>query len=114
VIHRQQILSVLKRFKSDWKTPVSEIETEQLQKVLSPLSGATRNRYIRTLNALWTFALKKEYTKANPVANLDRVHLDKKPTQTFSNKEVEGMLNEAFQSNLAMVPYFAFGSIRRT
>jgi integrase len=109
-MHKEQILSMLKRFKQLWETPVSEIEAEVLQKLIQPLSGATRNRYIRTLSAIWNFAIKKEYAKDNPLTKLDRVHLDKKPTETFSNKVVEGMLNTALESNIAMVPYFALGA----
>jgi site-specific recombinase XerD len=108
--HTLQILSMQKRFKPLWEIPVSEIETEMLSEILDSLAGTTRNRYIRTLSALWNYAIKKEWTKENPVSKLDRVHHEKRATQTFSNQVVEGMLNEALKNNLAMVPYFALGA----
>jgi integrase len=108
--HKQQILSMLRKFKPFWEKPVSEIESEQIEKILSSLAGSTRNRFIRTLSAIWNFAIRKELTKQNPLNKLDRVHIEKSPTQTFSNKVIQGMLNTALETKIELVPYFALGS----
>jgi integrase len=58
---------------------------------------------------MWTFAIRKGYTKENPAADLDFKHLPKKPIQIFSNEQIKAMLDLSLDTEVELVPYLALG-----
>jgi integrase len=65
---------------------------------------------MRILRAVWNYAVRKDWTKDNPIDRLDFVVLPKKAIQIFSNEQIQSMLDISLESHLEMVPYFASGA----
>jgi integrase len=107
-VSKQQIGTVRDKFKTD--ISIAEITTDHLEQILSPLSGGTRNRYLRILKAVFNYALKKEWLQSNPVLRLDFVTLPKKTVEIFSNNDIKTMLTNATNNHLEMLPYIALGA----
>jgi integrase len=111
-IHRRQIgyaLERLRKAKLDGMA-VSEIESSNLESVLSEMKGGTKNRYLRILRAAFNYAVKHDWTKANPVDKLDFATLPKRSIRIFSNRQIEDMLRYSLEHHIDMLPYFALGS----
>jgi integrase len=110
-VHRQQILSVKHRFGQIPNTlGISEIDAQQIETVLSPLSSGSRNRYMRVLRAVWNYAIRKGWTKNNPINRLDFIVLPRKSVRIFSNEQITSMLKCSAAEHLEMLPYFALGA----
>jgi integrase len=111
-VYRDQIRYTRHRFEATRLAGrmVSEILPKQIEEVLSELKGGTRNRYVKLLRAMWTYAVRKGYTKENVPEKLDFAHLPEKPIQIFSNVVIKGMLNLALAEEVELVPYLALGA----
>jgi integrase len=89
---------------------VSDIHPRQLEEVLSELKGGTRNRYVKLLRSMWTYAIRKGYAKENVAVKLDSVVLPDKPIQIFPNEVIRGMLDLALTEEIELVPFLALGA----
>jgi integrase len=77
---------------------------------LEELKPGTRNRYLRILRAAFNLAIKRGYTKTNPVSKMDFAVLPSRSIRIFSNQQIEGFLRTSLESEIEMLPYFALGS----
>jgi len=110
-VHRQQILTVKHRFEQiGTAVPISDLEPKHIEQVLSPLASGSRNRYLRILRAVFNYAIRKDWTKQNPVDKLDFAVLPKRSIEIFTNNQIQRMLDISLATTIAMVPYFALGA----
>ena len=108
--HREQISSIRKQFRKFYFAPISEITTADIEQVFFALAASTRNRYLRTLNGIWEFTVRREWATENIITKLDRAHTEKGETLTSMNEQIQGMLEYALKYHKIMVPYFALGA----
>lgn len=108
-VHRSQIKTVGEKFKES-KTALSDLEARHLESILAPLSVGTKNRYIRILRSVLTYAVRKGVLKSNVASLLDFGSLPKRSIRVFSNEQIKGFLDTALATELELVPYFALGA----
>lgn len=108
--HHDQIRNVKDKLEPLHKMLVADITPAKIQEMLSPLSGGTRNRYLRILRAIFNHAVKHEWMTENPVERLDFVKLPKPAIEIYSHRQIKLMLLRAKRINVEMVPYFALGA----
>lgn len=108
--HRDQIRNAKDKLAPLHKVLVSDVTPTNIQEILSPLSGSTRNRYMRILRGVFNFAIKRAWCQENPIDRLDFAKLNKKTVEIFTNKEIKSMLLRSLKVNIDMLPYFALGA----
>jgi integrase len=97
------------RFPSLHERMVSDITSQELESVLSPLTPGARNPVMRYWRAVFFFGIKRGYLAKNPVTNLDFARRTRKEVITVPVEQVSKMLNHAMAEDLKLVPYLVFG-----
>jgi len=107
--HQNTLRSVERKF-ADLNLKVCSLSPEDLKPILDEFTNSTKNRYIRTLRSVFSFGIKRDLLKTNPAEKIDFEHHEKGQTETFSNKVLQGMLNESAKTAIELVPFFALGA----
>jgi integrase len=89
---------------------LSELEPKDIEKVLEPFQAGTKNRYIRILRAVLTYAQRKGLVHQNVAQLLDFAVMPQRSIHIFSNAQIEGMLKAALASDIDMLPFFSLGA----
>jgi integrase len=95
------------------KTPVATLTTPDLEAWINQrckkLSPRTRTHFRRVLHRLFSFAVKRGYREANPVAAIEKPHADETLPEVLTPEQVRRLLNTAAAKWPALIPYLAIG-----
>jgi len=73
-------------------------------------SLASRSIYLRYLNVLFSYALKRNYCSANPIEGIERPQVTLKPPGVFTVEQATSLLRAAVEKpDLDLIPYFSIG-----
>ncbi len=87
-----------RQFISHLQTGVKRWEDHYNIKDDKPLSAFSVQGYARTIKAFWSWLLNEEYISHNPMAGLKLPKTPKKVISTFSQEEIQRMLNSIIRT----------------
>lgn len=105
----QDIRSYSHRFPKIQDRHVCDLNQEDFSEVYKDFGDSSRNTFLNIFSPMFNYAIAKKYVAENPILKVDKVHIERKEVQTVPNAVVEGMLNDALENNLELLPYLVFG-----
>jgi integrase len=87
---------------------VSDITSRDLETVLSGLKPSVRNAFRRYVRAVFNYGFRLDYVRENPAMKIEAEELVRRETEIFHPKQVEKMLANAVEHDLALLPYRVF------
>ena len=76
------------------------------------LSAQSQNNYRAVVRAFFEYAVKRDYTKANPVAKIDKVKIVDKPAAILTPDELRRLLDATSSETLPVLAIGAFAGLR--
>jgi integrase len=94
------------------KRSVSEISGKDLDSIVKGLAKTTKIRYRTQFNALFEYAIGKDWAHTNPAKRMERFRRNLTTPRIFDNGDIEGMLNLALEKPeyIEMIPLLAIGA----
>jgi integrase len=88
---------------------ICDISPGQIDDLLSGMGPAHRNQRLRELRAVFNYGLKKEWTRENPIARLDRSEHEQGETEIYEPEEMAKLLLTAANTEPRLIPIYAIG-----
>ena len=107
--YRVQLAHTLRRFSSLQDTLVSSITRGQIESALAGAPASARNAFLRILNAVLNYCIKREWMDTNPVQKVDRADVARGDIEVLSVGEARGLLSACVELDRALLPYHALG-----
>ena len=110
----QEIESRLGGFVDEYgKTPIATPTTPDLEAWINnrckKLSARTRTHFRRVLHRLFSYAVKRGYREANPVAAIEKPNTEQTAPEILKPGQVRRLLEKAAEIRPEIVPYLAIG-----
>lgn len=103
----------LKRSRKFWKeqekTLVADLNTEIIETRLVGLAPSYRNSLLRELRAVLAFAVRRGWSRSNPVTNVDLAVVGVGEREVYTPEEAAALLNAAKESYPDYLPFVAIG-----
>ena len=97
------------RFPSLHALPACDVTAEMLEALLQPMSPAARNATMRYWRAVLRYGIKRGYLKNDPIERLDFIELARREVEIFSVDEVQRLLSDALENDIALLPFLVLG-----
>jgi integrase len=97
------------RFPSLHEVLACDIAPKILDELLLPLPPASRDLTLRHWRSVFRYGIKREYVRTNPVERLDFAGTLPHEVEIYDVLEIEALLNDALNSDLALLPFYALG-----
>jgi integrase len=113
--HERDLRSKLDKFKATFaKRPAATLESGEIEEWLHKLKLApgSVNSYRRILVLLFNYAVKRGYSAANPVINIDRVREKESEPEILTIEELNSLLTLADEKILPAFVIGAFAGLR--
>lgn len=95
------------RFSKFADTLISEIKTKDIEREISALPASARNTTLSHLAALWSFAIRREWARENPIQKVERAHVAAPGVPVLTAKQLRRLFVAALRLHPEIVPMMA-------
>jgi integrase len=108
-IYLEALRATRNRFPSLHALPACDVTAEMLEALLQPISPAARNATMRYWRAVLRYGIKRGYLKNDPIERMDFIELARREVEIFSVDEVQRLLTDALENDIALLPFLVLG-----
>ena len=88
---------------------LGDLDRAKIERVLDCRTPSMRNALIRVLSAFYTWAIKSGYAPSNPMADIEKVRLNRPKRAVLTVEQVRGALAICEYIQPSVLPYLAVG-----